>query len=160
MNVTSNTQVNQLTLGRFKETADAVREAGAIVWRIQLTVPMGRAADRPEWLLQPWQMVDAINELAAIKTEILTEAYHAGIAPNRVMNVTMGNNIGYYGPHEHLLRSTPGVSAKAWYGCQAGNLHWVLSPMARSKVVLHFQQHLTCRRKCSRCDNRRFVEQR
>ncbi len=120
MNVTSNTQVNQLTLGRFKETADAVREAGAKVWRIQLTVPMGRAADRPEWLLQPWQMVDAIDELAAIKTELLTEAYHAGIAPNKVMNVTMGNNIGYYGPHEHLLRSTPGVAAKAWYGCQAG----------------------------------------
>ena len=120
MNVTSNTQVNQLTLGRFKETADAVREAGAIVWRIQLTVPMGRAADRPEWLLQPWQMVDAVNELAAIKTEILTEAYHAGIPPQRVMNVTMGNNVGYYGPHEHLLRSTPGVAAKAWYGCQAG----------------------------------------
>jgi len=120
MNVTSNTQVNQLTLGRFKETADAVRAAGAKVWRIQMTVPMGRAADRPEWLLQPWQMVDAIDELAAIKTEILTEAYHAGIAPQKVMNVTMGNNIGYYGPHEHLLRSTPGVVAKAWYGCQAG----------------------------------------
>lgn len=120
MNVTSNTQVNQLTLGRFQETADAVRAAGAKVWRIQLTVPMGRAADRPEWLLQPWQMVDAIDELAAVKIGILTEAYEAGIAPNKVMNVTVGNNIGYYGPHEHLLRSTPGVAAKAWYGCQAG----------------------------------------
>lgn len=120
MNVTSNTQVNQLTLGRFQETADAVRAAGAKVWRIQLTVPMGRAADRPEWLLQPWQMVDTIDELAAVKIGILTEAYEAGIAPNKVMNVTVGNNIGYYGPHEHLLRSTPGVAAKAWYGCQAG----------------------------------------
>ncbi len=120
MNVTSNTQVNQLTLGRFNETAMAVQEAGAQVWRIQLTVPMGRAADRPEWLLQPWQMVDAIDELAEIKTRLLTEAYHAGIPPQKVMNVTMGNNIGYYGPHEHLLRSTPGVAAKAWYGCQAG----------------------------------------
>lgn len=120
MNVTSNTQMNQLTLGRLKETADAVREAGAKVWRIQLTVPMGRAADRPEWLLQPFQVIDAIDELAAIKTEILTDAYHKGIAPNLVMNVTMGNNVGYYGPHEHLLRSTPGVVAKAWYGCQAG----------------------------------------
>ena len=120
MNVTSNTQVNQLTLGRFQETADAVRAAGAKVWRIQLTVPMGRAADRPEWLLQPWQMVDTIDELAVVKIGILTEAYEAGIAPNKVMNVTVGNNIGYYGPHEHLLRSTPGVAAKAWYGCQAG----------------------------------------
>lgn len=120
MNVTSNTQVNQLTLGRLRETAMAVMEAGVRVWRIQLTVPMGRAADRPEWLLQPYQVLDAIDELAAIKTEILTDAYHKGIAPQKVMNVTMGNNVGYYGPHEHLLRSTPGVAAKAWYGCQAG----------------------------------------
>ena len=28
--------------------------------------------------------------------------------------------MGYYGPHEHLLRSTPGKKAKVRYGCQAG----------------------------------------
>ena len=120
MNVTSNTQVNQLSKDHLEETALAIREAGAKVWRIQLTVPMGRAADRPEWLLQPWQIIEVIDEMARIKTEWLTEAYHQGIHPAKVMNVTLGNNVGYYGEHEHLLRSTPGVVAKAWYGCQAG----------------------------------------
>lgn len=120
MNVTSNTQVNQLSKDHLEETATAVRDAGAKVWRIQLTVPMGRAADRPEWLLQPWQIIEVIDEMARIKTEWLTEAYNKGRPPTSVMNVTLGNNVGYYGPHEHLLRSTPGVVAKAWYGCQAG----------------------------------------
>lgn len=120
MNVTSNTQVNQLSKDHLEEIALSIREAGAKVWRIQLTVPMGRAADRPEWLLQPWQIIEVIDEMARIKTEWLTDAYHKGIHPTEVMNVTLGNNVGYYGEHEHLLRSTPGVVAKAWYGCQAG----------------------------------------
>jgi radical SAM protein with 4Fe4S-binding SPASM domain len=119
-NITSNTQVNQLTVGRLRETAYAIKDAGVKVWRIQLTVPMGRAADRPEWLLQPWQILQVIDEMAEIKTEILMDAYERGIPPHKVMNVTMGNNVGYYGQHEHLLRSSPGVVAKAWHGCQAG----------------------------------------
>ena len=61
-----------------------------------------------------------MDELAEIKTEILMDAHNRGIPPQKVMNVTMGNNVGYYGPHEHLLRSSPGVVAKAWHGCQAG----------------------------------------
>ena len=68
-NVTSNTQVNQLTKDRLRETAYALKEAGVKVWRIQLTVPMGRAADRPEWLLQPWQILEVMDDLAAIKTQ-------------------------------------------------------------------------------------------
>jgi radical SAM protein with 4Fe4S-binding SPASM domain len=118
--LTSNTQINQLTLPHLRETMEAVREAGVRVWRVQMTVPMGRAADRPEWLMQPYQMLTLIDELALLKTELLQEAYDKGIPPQKVMNITMGNNIGYYGPHEHLLRSAPGVRAKVWAGCQAG----------------------------------------
>ena len=36
------------------------------------------------------------------------------------MNITLGNNIGYFGPHEELLRSYPGVVSRVWNGCQAG----------------------------------------
>ena len=120
MAVTSNTQLNQMTFPHLKETADFLDDAGVMAWRVQVTVPMGRAADRPEWLLQPWQIVPAIDELAALKTERLQYAHDNGISPSSVMNITLGNNVGYYGPHEHLLRSSPGKSAKVWYGCQAG----------------------------------------
>ena len=118
--ITSNTQINQLSLPHLREVVDDVRKAGVRVWRAQITVPMGRAADRPEWLLQPWQVLELIDTLADLKIELLQKAHDRGIPPNKVMNITMGNNVGYYGPHEHLLRSAPGVRAKVWAGCQAG----------------------------------------
>ena len=117
---TSNTQINQLTLPYLRETMEAVRQAGVRVWRTQITVPMGRAADRPEWLLQPYQVLELIDTLAELKIEILQKAHDKGIPPQKVMNITLGNNVGYYGPHEHLLRSAPGIRAKVWAGCQAG----------------------------------------
>ena len=118
--LTSNTQVNQLTLPHLRETMQEVRKTGVRVWRVQLTVPMGRAADRPEWLLQPYQMIPLLDEMAQLKLEVLQEAYDKGIPPQNVMNITLGNNVGYYGQHEHLLRSAPGIRAKVWAGCQAG----------------------------------------
>ena len=116
----SNTQINQLTLPHLRETAGFLEEAGVRAWRVQLTVPMGRAVERPEWLLQPWQVVELIDELAALKRERLQAAHDAGQPPDSVMNITTANSVGYFGPHEHLLRSTPGVAARAWQGCQAG----------------------------------------
>ena len=118
--VTSNTQLNQLTLPHLQETASFLEDAGVRVWRVQMTVPMGRAADRPDWLLQPWQVLEAIDTLAEAKIDVLMRARDTGLEPRRAMNITMGNNVGYYGPHEHLLRSAPGIAAKAWHGCQAG----------------------------------------
>ena len=123
--VTSNTQINQLTKDRLHETAHFLKEAGVRVWRCQITVPMGRAADRPEWLLQPWEMIDVIDDLAEIKTQILLDA-HEQIQAGKLksirsaFNITLGNNMGYYGPHEELLRSYPGVASRVWSGCQAG----------------------------------------
>ncbi len=35
-------------------------------------------------------------------------------------NVFIGNNIGYYGPHEVTLRSRPGGQEAHWSGCRAG----------------------------------------
>ena len=74
-----------------------------------MTVPMGRAADRPELLLQPPELLDVfpmLNELA-------------GWARRDGVGFFAGNNIGYYGPYERLLRSQPGYDGM-WEGCQAG----------------------------------------
>ena len=118
--VTSNTQINQLTKDRLLETADILEAAGVRIWRSQITVPMGRAADRPEWLLQPYEVVEVIDTLAEAKTKILERAHREGKDLKKVMNITLGNNIGYFGPHEELLRSYPGVVSRVWNGCQAG----------------------------------------
>ena len=88
-----------------------------------MTVPMGRAADRPDWLLQLWQVLEAIDTLAEAKS-MCSCGRENPLEPRKAMNITIGNNVGYYGPHEHLLRSAPGIVAKAQDGAKQGNSLW------------------------------------
>lgn len=120
LTVTANSQINALNVPHLEETAALLHERGARVWRAQLTVPMGRAADRPDWILQPWQITDVIDELARLQVAYAERAQADGLPPERIFNILAGNNIGYYGPHEILLRSRPGRGANWWQGCQAG----------------------------------------
>lgn len=113
--VSSNTQVNRLNYLLLREICAELRRHGIQSWQVQLTVPMGRAADHPEWIIEPWKIVDVIDTLAAIQREAAAE--HKGGIP---FNVFVGNNIGYYGPHEQTLRSRPGGSEEHWRGCRAG----------------------------------------
>lgn len=113
--LSANTQINRLNGDRLRETVAELRARGVVSWQVQLTVPMGRAADRPEWILEPWRVVDVIDTLAAIQLE--AAAGHRGGVP---FNVFCGNNIGYFGPHEQVLRSRPGGVETHWQGCRAG----------------------------------------
>lgn len=114
--LTVNSQINRLNLHQLPELARGLRAQGVQAWQVQLTVPMGRAADRPEWIMQPWQIPDVLETLAAIQREAIEE--HEGDGP--VFNVMPNNNIGYFGPHEELLRSVPGGISTHWQGCRAG----------------------------------------
>lgn len=76
----------------------------------QLTVPLGRAADRPGLLLQPFHLLELFPLLDWIKRETLD--------PGGVQLVP-GNNIGYFGPYEHELRYG-GKAGHVWSGCSAG----------------------------------------
>ncbi|MEE2751653.1 MAG: radical SAM protein [Myxococcota bacterium] len=120
MLITSNTQVNRLNKDHLRETCELLRETGIQVWRVQMTVPMGRAADRPDWILQPWEMIEVIDTLAALQVECAEENAKAGRPPHRAFDILASNNIGYYGPHEEILRSRPGQRSSYWQGCSAG----------------------------------------
>jgi radical SAM protein with 4Fe4S-binding SPASM domain len=120
LTITANTQVNRLTADRLPETLAPLADLGVKAWRCQLTVPMGRAADRPEWILEPWRVLDVIDTLAELQREQAEKALAAGIPVERCLRVRLGNNLGYYGPHEVALRSMPGGGAWWWKGCQAG----------------------------------------
>ncbi|TPV93588.1 MAG: SPASM domain-containing protein, partial [Myxococcales bacterium FL481] len=117
---TANTQVNRLNKDHLVETADALRGRGVAVWRAQLTVPMGRAADHPDWILEPYMVTEVIDTLAAIQRGALERARAEGTALSRAFHVRLGNNLGYFGPHEQMLRSRPGGADTHWHGCQAG----------------------------------------
>ena len=115
-----NTQVNRLNYHRLRETLGLLQPTGIRAWRIQLTVPMGRAADRPDWILEPYQIIEVMDTLAEMQLEIAQENHDAGRKPQRMLDIQLGNNVGYYGPHEIILRSRPGKQAAYWQGCQAG----------------------------------------
>jgi radical SAM protein with 4Fe4S-binding SPASM domain len=119
--ISSNMQVNSLNYRMLRQTLAELRPLGIESWQVALTVAMGRAADRPEWIISPWNVVEVIDTLAAIQREAAA-AWNAGEAtPGGVpFNIAISNNIGYFGPHELTLRSRPGGEESHWSGCKAG----------------------------------------
>nr|MBA3538499.1 SPASM domain-containing protein [Deltaproteobacteria bacterium] len=106
----SNINLNRLNHRDLEPLYDALRARGIGSWQIQLTAPLGRAADRTDLLLQPWELLDVVPRVAAMKRRARAD----GIV------VTPGNNLGYFGPEETLLRSLAATDADHWQGCQAG----------------------------------------
>jgi len=92
--VTVNTQINRLSMPELSRVLEVIAAAGAHSWQIQLTVPMGRATDEPEVLLQPYDLLELFPMLAQLADR------------SRALGVRLlpGNNIGYYGPYEAKLR--------------------------------------------------------
>lgn len=106
----SNTNVNRLNERDLEPLYDHLRGLGIESWQVQLTTPLGRAADRPEMILQPWDLLSVVPRIAALKER----ARKDGIL------LMPGNNLGYFGPEEATLRSLRDGDADHWRGCQAG----------------------------------------
>lgn len=105
MPMTANTQINRLSMPELPEVARRLYAAGVRSWQIQLTVPMGRAADEPEVLLQPPDLLRLFPMLA-------------DLAENSGLTIWPANNVGYFGPYEHILRKVqPG---RHMVSCSAG----------------------------------------
>lgn len=104
-----NTQINRLSAPEFPLIYESIRDAGVGAWQIQLTVPMGNAADNADILLQPYELLDLYPMLA----RVVSRARREGVA------VFPGNNVGYYGPYERLMRGQ-GHEWSFWQGCGAG----------------------------------------
>ena len=117
MQLSANTQINRLNCEMLPEVARELRKRGVEAWQVQLTGPMGRAADHPEWILEPYRVVDVIKSLAEIQREAVVE-WREGKAS--FFNIVPNNNIGYFGPYEQLLRSRPGSPETHFQGCIAG----------------------------------------
>jgi radical SAM protein with 4Fe4S-binding SPASM domain len=106
--VACNTQINRLTLPDLPELLERLAAAGIHSWQIQLTVPMGRAADEPEVLLQPYDLLELFPLLARLK----------GRMQELGVRLWPGNNIGYFGPYESLLKG--GMPRGHMASCGAG----------------------------------------
>ena len=103
-----NTQLCGVNLRDIEPLFEQIRARGIHSWQIQITVAMGRAADHPELLLQPWQMLELMPLVARLAK--LTREHGIVLWP--------GSNIGYFGPYEALIRADyPDCHQR---GCDAG----------------------------------------
>ena len=105
-----NTQINSLSRPQLPELMELIIDEGATNWQLALTVAMGNASDRPELLIQPYELLDLMPVLASLHTSALA----------RGLVLQPSNNIGYFGPHESQLRSHSDDGLH-WSGCSAGD---------------------------------------
>jgi radical SAM protein with 4Fe4S-binding SPASM domain len=120
MIVTGNTQINRLNMHELPALAAELEAAGVLVWRSQLTAPRDHAAEHPEWIVEPYMVLDIIDTLDGIQADAANRARARGLTQMQAFRVTLGNNLGYYSPHEHRLRALPDREVRAFTGCQAG----------------------------------------
>ncbi|MCA9696049.1 MAG: radical SAM protein, partial [Myxococcales bacterium] len=109
LEVAANTNLNRLNQGDLEGLYERLRPH-VRAWQLQITTPLGRAADRTDMLLQPWDLLELLPRVAALKRR----AFEAGVL------IMPGNNLGYFGPEEALLRSLRPEGRDHWLGCQAG----------------------------------------
>jgi radical SAM protein with 4Fe4S-binding SPASM domain len=104
-----NTQINRRSMGELTALYELLAPTGAQGWQVQLTVPMGNAADDPTLLLQPYELLELFPLLDQLAERGRREGFR----------MAAGNNIGYFGPYEGSLRGGSNPDAH-WVGCQAG----------------------------------------
>jgi radical SAM protein with 4Fe4S-binding SPASM domain len=99
------THVNRRNVGQLAQMHDRVVELGAYAWQVQLGTDMGNMSDNPDLLAQPRDVIRVEKELAALVKK----------SPIRVH---VSDSIGYFGPHEKLLRKA--IGQDCFKGCPAG----------------------------------------
>lgn len=104
-----NTQIGAETLDDLSALLQVIIEIGTKQWQVQLTVPIGNAVDHEDLLLQPYRLLEIMPALARL--------YHE--AQDHEVLLLAGNNIGYFGPYEHLWRGYA-EEGEHWGGCSAG----------------------------------------
>jgi radical SAM protein with 4Fe4S-binding SPASM domain len=110
MIIAANTNLNRLNMGELERLYEHLSAQRIASWQVQITTPLGRAADRTDMILQPWDLLDVVPRVAALKRRAFSEG----------ITLMPGNNLGYFGPEEALLRSPHEGGSDHWAGCQAG----------------------------------------
>src|SRR6185295_15394174 len=102
--IQSNINLNRHNQHDLEGLYEHLRDVGIRAWQVQLTAPLGRAADRTDMLLQPYDLLTLVPRIAALKERAIKD----GIL------LLPGNNLGYFGPEEALLRSQKPEDEDHW----------------------------------------------
>jgi radical SAM protein with 4Fe4S-binding SPASM domain len=101
------TQLNRRTLSTLPALAGELQDAGAFGWQLQLTLPTGRAKERPEVLLAPEDMPDVFSKIRALRKRV-------GLSPH------ITDDIGYMTFDDPQLRTPSMCPERCFCGCLAG----------------------------------------
>lgn len=92
--VAANTQIGRRNKRELEAIYARIADAGAHSWQLQITVAAGRVTDDPTLLLEPYHLLEVMPSIARI----------APLAKARDVRLWAGNNLGYFGPYETMLR--------------------------------------------------------
>lgn len=90
-----NTQVNRRNFRELESIVELAAARGVYGWQVQLMVPMGRAAEAEDLWLEPHDILEVMPRIALARRR----------ADELGVKLWPGNNVGYFGPYEHLLRA-------------------------------------------------------
>lgn len=93
--VAANTQIARPALREIEPLAEILADHGIYAWQVAMTVPMGRAADDPSLILEPYQVLEVLPMLVRIRERLA----------RRGIRLWPGNDIGYFGPYDSILRA-------------------------------------------------------
>jgi MoaA/NifB/PqqE/SkfB family radical SAM enzyme len=123
--VATNTQINRLSMPELPELLETIAAHGAHSWQIQLTVPMGRAADEPDVLLRPHDLLELFPLLARLKAR----------CDELGVRIWPGNNVGYFGPYETVLKGR--MHAGTWPRAALVEQRSASRPTEQSRAAHH-----------------------
>ena len=92
-------------LSQLEQMHRYIAKSGAYSWQVQLGSDMGNLSHHPEMLIAPKQLPRLEKRLAHMIVE----------GP---IKIHCADSLGYFGPHEKILRSPSG--GHCWNGCGAG----------------------------------------
>lgn len=104
-----NTQLNRANFRELPAIAEMLSKHKLYGWQVQLMVPMGRASEAGELWLQPYDMLELIPLVAQVRQQC--DAFGLRLWP--------GDNVGYFGPYESVLRERRTPSGHCG-GCGGG----------------------------------------
>jgi radical SAM protein with 4Fe4S-binding SPASM domain len=94
--VSANTQIGRAGMTEVEALTEVLMDHGIHSWQPSFTVPLGRAADDPDLLLEPYQMLEVMPMIARVAERMKA----------RRVTLWPGNDVGYFGPYESLLRGS------------------------------------------------------
>jgi radical SAM protein with 4Fe4S-binding SPASM domain len=103
-----NTTITSINKHQLGEMLDVFISHGVKNWQLQFAVAMGNAVENEDLLIQPFETKTIIDSIA--------DLYVKALANDLV--IQPGNNIGYFGPHEHKWRAG---NFGHYVGCSAGH---------------------------------------